>query len=167
MATSHPQQRRRPKVGLLAVQCAAILTGSLLLIVGVLGFVPGITANTDGLELAGPQSSAALFGVFEVSVAHNLMNVAVGVLGLVLARTFARARAYLLVGGLLYLGLWVYGLLVNHESTANFLPVNNADTWLHLGVGVTMVLFALTLAGTRVPTGAGGEVLLPPEQLPS
>jgi Domain of unknown function (DUF4383) len=160
MTTSHPRARRRPKVGLLAVQCAAILTGSLLLILGVLGFVPGITA-VDSLELAGPRSAAAVFGVFEVSVVHNLMNVAVGVLGLVLATTFARARAYLLVGGAFYLGLWGYGLLINHESAVNVLPVNNADNWLHFGLGVTMVVFALTLAGTRVPTGAGGEVLLP------
>jgi hypothetical protein len=42
------------------------------------------------------------------------------------------------------------------------LPLNNADNWLHLGIGVTMIVLALTLAGARVPTGSGGEILVPP-----
>ena len=162
MATSRPRLRRR-QTGLLAVQCAAILVGSILLIAGVLGFVPGITANLDSMRLAGPQSNAALFGIFSVSILDNLLNVAAGVVGLLLATTFARARAFLLIGGLLYLGLWVYGLLIDFDSSANVLPVNSADNWLHFGLGVSMVLLALTLAGTRVPTGARGEELLPPE----
>ena len=53
-----------------------------------------------------------------------------------LARTYAKARAYFLVGGLAYLGLWVYGLFIDRGSAANFVPVNNADNWLHFGLGV-------------------------------
>jgi Domain of unknown function (DUF4383) len=162
MTTSRPRLRRR-QIGLLAVQYAAILVASLLLILGVLGFVPGVTANLDALHLAGPQSNAALFGIFDVSILDNLLQVAVGVMGLLMATTFARARAFLVLGGLLYLGLWIHGLLINFDSPTNVLPVNQADNWLHLGFGVAMVLLALTLAGTRVPTGARGEVLLPPE----
>lgn len=162
MATSRPRLRRR-QIGLLAVQHATILVGSILLILGVLSFVPGITTNLDSLHLAGPQSDAALFGIFSVSILDNLLHVAMGVIGLLLAKTYARARAFLLIGGLLYLGLWVFGLLIDFDSSANVFPVNSADNWLNLGLGVTMVLLALTLAGTRVPTGARGEELLPPE----
>ncbi|MGB3481703.1 MAG: DUF4383 domain-containing protein [Mycobacterium sp.] len=162
MAVSRSRVRRRPQEGLLAVQCAAILVGSLLLIVGTLGFIPGITTGLDSLQLSGPRSEAAVFGVFEISVLHNLLNVAVGVAGLVLASSYARARAYLLLGGALYLGLWVFGLVIDHESPANVLPVNNADNWLHLGLGVAMVVLGLTLAGARLPRGARGEILVPP-----
>lgn len=165
MTTGHPRVRRRPQEGLLAVQCAAILVASLFLIAGVLGFVPGITSNLELLQFAGPRSGAAVFAVFEVSVLLNLIHVATGLAGLVLARTYARSRAFLLLGGLLYAGLAIYGFLINLESPVNVLPVNSADNWLHLGVGATMVIFALTLAGSRVPTGARGEVLVPPEEL--
>ncbi|AQA03891.1 hypothetical protein BVC93_17285 [Mycobacterium sp. MS1601] len=153
--------RRRPQVGLLAVQCASILVGALLLIVGVLGFVPGISSHVDGLRLAGPESATQLFGIFQTSILHNLIHVAVGVAGLVLATTYARSRAYLLAGGLLFLGFWVHGLTIDLSGPANVLPVDTADNWLNLGLGATMVIMALTLAGTRVPTGAGGEVLIP------
>lgn len=167
MTTSHPRLRRRPQIGLLAVQCAAILVASLFLIAGVLGFVPGLTSNLDALKVYGPESEAALFGVFEISVVANLFHIVMGVGGLLLASTYRRSRAYLLLGGLVILGLWVYGILVHHESPANLLPVNNADNWLHLGLGASMVILALTLAGARVPTGAAGEVLLPPDELPA
>jgi hypothetical protein len=163
MATSRARLRRRPQEGLLAVEGAAILVGSLFLIAGVLGFVPGVTSHLDDLQMAGPNSEAALFGVFEVSVLLNLIHVVVGVLGLLMARTYARSRAYLLLGGVAFLGLWVYGLLIDLNGPANVLPVNNAGNWLHLGLGATMVILALTLAGARVPTGARGEVLVPPE----
>lgn len=166
MTTSQPRMRRRPQIGLLAVQCAAILVGSLTLIAGVLGFVPGLTSNLDSLEVYGPESEAALFGIFEVSIVANLFHMLMGIGGLLLASTYRRSRAYLLLGGLVFLGLWVYGLLIDLNSPANVLPINNADNWLHLGFGATMVILAFTLAGSRVPTGAGGEVLLPPEELP-
>ena len=76
----------------------------------------------------------------------------IGVLGGVMARSYAAARAYFLGGGLVYLALWVHGLLIDHRSMANFVPVNNAANWLHLGFGVGMVLLGLTLAGQHDPT---------------
>ena len=60
-------------------------------------------------------------------------------LGVLMARTAPQARLFLLVGGIVYLVLWVYGLVIDHESTANFVPLNTADNWLHLALGVAMV----------------------------
>ncbi|OBA89910.1 hypothetical protein A5662_23475 [Mycobacteriaceae bacterium 1482268.1] len=137
---------------LMAVQGAALLVAAAFLIAGVLGFIPGVTAHYDRLLWLGHHSGAQLFGVFAVSGLHNLVHVMFGVAGLAMARTYAMARAYLLVGGLAYLGLWVYGLLIDHGSPANFVPVNNADNWLHFGLGVGMVLLGLTLAGQHDPT---------------
>ena len=81
-----------------------------------------------------------------------MVHLVFGVAGLLMARTYATARAYLLVGGLVYLGLWVYGLLIDHGSPANFVPVNSADNWLHLGLGAVMLLLGVTLAGQHDPT---------------
>ena len=61
--------------------------------------------------------------------------------------------------GLFYLALWLYGSL--SERPREILPLNGADNWLHLGVGGVMVVLGLTLAASRVPTGADGEVLIP------
>ncbi len=65
---------------------------------------------------------------------------ATGVLGVLAARTSAAARSFLLiVGGVIYLVLWIYGLVNGRSSGANFVPVNNADNWLHLVLGVVMI----------------------------
>jgi hypothetical protein len=66
-----------------------------------------------------------------------------------LARTTSAARAFLIGGGLIYAALWLYGLIIDHGSTANFVPVNTADNWLHLALAVVMVGL-----GLAAPAGA-------------
>jgi hypothetical protein len=136
----------------MAVQAAALLVGAVLVGVGLLGFIPGVTTDYDRLEWAGHQSGAKLFGLFVVSGLHNIVHLTLGVLGFVMARSYAAARAYFLGGGLVYLALWVHGLLIDHGSAANFVPVNSSANWLHFGLGIAMVLLGLTLAGQRDPT---------------
>ncbi len=153
----------RPYKGLLAVQSAAILVASVFLLLGILGFTPGITDHLDALRPLSPQSGALLFGIFQVSILQNLIHLALGVAGLLLARSFAAARLYLLLGGLLSLGMWLYGLLIGPHSAANLAAFNDAGNWLHFAFGVAMIVLGLTLAGSRVPTGERGEMLLPPE----
>jgi arginine exporter protein ArgO len=128
------------------VQLAAAAVGAVFLLVGILGFVPGVTANYDQLTFAGHESGALLLGVFAVSILHNLVHVAFGVAGLVLARTRSGAKNYLIVGGAVYAVLWLYGLLIDHGSAANFVPVNGADNWLHLVLAVAMIALGVLLA---------------------
>ncbi len=128
------------------VQSFALFVGAVFLLVGVLGFVPGITANYGELTFAGPHSGALLFGVFAVSVLHNLVHLLFGVAGLLAARSAGTARGFLVVGGGVYLVLWVYGSATGEHMAPNFLPFNTADNWLHLGLGAGMVL--LGIAGT-------------------
>ena len=118
---------------------AAAVTGVVFLLVGVAGFIPGITTDYDALSVAGPDSEAKLLGIFEVSVLHNIVHLLFGVAGLAAAKTASSARWYLVGGGALYLVLWVYGMVIDLDSDANFVPVNTADNWLHFGLGVGMV----------------------------
>ncbi|WP_084469051.1 DUF4383 domain-containing protein [Nocardiopsis trehalosi] len=131
----------------------AAVVGAVFLLVGILGFVPGVTTGYDTLRFAGHHSEAALFGVFQVSVLHNIVHLLFGVLGLGAAAVGAgAARAYLFGGGAVYLVLWVYGLVVGHDSAANFVPVNAADNWLHLVLGLGMVcLGAVARRGRGAP----------------
>ena len=150
------------RVTLVAAQGAAVGVAAVFLAIGVAGFVPGLTSRLDHLQWLGHHdggATAQLFGVFDTSVVHNLLHLGSGVAGLMFARTYQRARVFLIGGGLIYLGLWLYGVL--GEATRQVLPLNEADNWLHLGVGAVMVVLGLTLAGSRVPTGAEGELLIP------
>ncbi|MFE3453107.1 DUF4383 domain-containing protein [Nonomuraea sp. NPDC059194] len=143
--------RRKPTAGS-PVQLAALVVGAVFVLVGILGFVPGITTHYGDLGFAGHQSGAMLLGVFQVSVLHNVVHLLFGVAGLVLSRSWAGARGYLIGGGIIYLLLWLYGLLVDQESAANFVPVNMADNWLHLVLGIGMVAMGYLLSKSRVTT---------------
>ncbi|MBF6331617.1 DUF4383 domain-containing protein [Nocardia transvalensis] len=130
------------------VRTAALVVGALFLLVGILGFIPGITTDYDDMSWAGHHSDAKLFGLFNVSVLHNIVHLVFGVAGLLMARAQSTARTFLIGGGVIYLALWVYGLVVDEDSNANFLPVNNADNWLHFGLGAAMVILGLLLPGS-------------------
>jgi hypothetical protein len=137
------------------VRTAALVVSVVFLLVGVLGFVPGVTTNYDTMTFAGHHSDALLLGVFQVSVLHNIVHLLFGVAGLALARTARGARAYLIGGGAIYLILWLYGLVVGEDVAADFVPLNGADDWLHLGLGIGMIaLGLLTTRRTDRPLGS-------------
>ena len=132
----------------------AMATGAVFLLVGILGFVPGITTDYDSLEFAGHESGAELLGIFQVSILHNVVHLLFGVAGLALARQVGTAIGYLIGGGIVYLALWIYGLVVPHGHDANFVPLNSADNWLHLVLGVGMV--GMGFAAQRALRGSIG-----------
>jgi hypothetical protein len=130
-----------------AVQTTALAVAVVFLLVGVLGFIPGITTDYGSMTFAGHDSGAKLLGVFEVSVLHNIVHLLFGLAGIAMARTVSGARLYLIGGGAIYLVLWLYGLVVGQDSAANFVPLNPADDWLHLVLGLGMI--GLGLLTTR------------------
>jgi hypothetical protein len=138
-----------PTAGRAPVQQAALAVGVLFLLVGVLGFIPGITTHYDMMTFAGHHSEAKLLGVFNVSVLHNIVHLLFGVLGLALAKTFTGARNYLIGSGVIYGVLWLYGLLVDQHSGANFVPLNTADNWLHFVLAAGMLALGVLLGRTR------------------
>ena len=122
-----------------SVQLVSGIFGAVFLLVGILGFVPGITQDLDTIMFAGHHSQAVLLGIFQVSVLHNIVHLLFGIIGLLGLRSRGLARAFLIVGGIVYAVLWIYGLVVPMESMGNFVPLNTADNWLHFVLAVAMV----------------------------
>lgn len=141
MSTSVVSNRRT------AVQVAATVVGAVFLLVGVLGFIPGITSGS-GLGFAGHHSDAYLLGLFQVSVLHNVVHLLFGIAGLALGRSAAGSKGFLVWGGAIYLVLFVYGLVFGGESAGNFVPLNAADNGLHLLLGLGMLVIGLVLGRT-------------------
>ncbi|MFI6430708.1 DUF4383 domain-containing protein [Rhodococcus oryzae] len=142
----------------LPVQKAALVFALVFVTVGLLGFVPGVT--TDYAMLAPAHDShAELFGVFEVSVLNNVVHLVFGVVGVASCRWVGASALFLVLGGIINLLFWVYGLIVDEESGADFLPTNPADYWLHFGLGLAMI--AVFFATPRLGTTAATDPHLP------
>lgn len=134
------------------IQKVALIVGIVFLVVGLAGFIPGLTQSSESLQAAGSGSEALLLGVFQVSVLHNIVHLAFGIAGVALAGRARASRFYLIIGGLVYLVVWIYGLLAVGNDQLNFLPVNNADNWLHLALAIGMVLLGIFVSREpRVP----------------
>jgi hypothetical protein len=148
-ASSTSTIRRSPSL----VNTAAMIVGVVFILVGILGFIPGITTHYGDLTFAGHGSGAKLLGIFQVSVLHNIVHLLFGLAGIAAGRAASSAaRSYLVGGGVIYLVLWIYGLVIDKASSANFVPVNNADNWLHLLLGVGMIALGLAFGRTATST---------------
>ena len=117
----------------------ALIVGAVFLLVGVLGFIPGITTNYDDMTFASHDGGTALLGIFQVNILHNVVHLLFGVLGLVAAKAAGPARTYLIAGGATYLVVWLYGILIEKDGAANIININGADNALHLFLGLGML----------------------------
>src|ERR671932_624895 len=117
------------------VQSLAALVGAVFLAVGVLGFIPGITTHYGDMSFAGHGSGAQLLGIFQVSILHNIVHLLFGVVGIALAKAPDTARTFLIGGGVVYLALWLLGIV----GGADWVPVDTPDNWVHFVLGLGMV----------------------------
>ena len=124
-----------------ALQTAALVVSALFVILGIAGFIPGITQNAPG-DFMGENSPGSIFDAFQTSILHNLVHLLFGVVGIVLARTWDGARKFLIGGGLVYLVLWLIGML----SAMDWLPADVTDHWLHFVLGLVMLALGLVLS---------------------
>lgn len=105
----------------------ALLFGAVLVLVGLLGFVPQFVSD-DGL----------LLGVFGVNALHNVVHVLTGLLGLVLGYYAGGASLFNKVGGVLYLLVFVVGTVAVAFGSGLFLNLNWADNLLHLALALVV-----------------------------
>jgi len=139
------------------IRLTAGIVGVVFLLLGIAGFIPGVTTNLDQLKWAGDASAAMLFGLFQTSVLHNAINLLFGVVGVASAPFPRVARQYLFWGGVVQVIIWVFGLYAADQPGANFLPIDNAGVWLHLGMAVVMILLGLFVGRDRSRRSVGSH----------
>ncbi len=130
------------------LQLAARLFGAIFLIVGIGGLIPGITTHYGDLtsfDGAGAQE----IGFVGVNILGNAVYLFYAVAGFALSSSWESARTYFLGGGLIYLVLWLYGLIIDESSGANILGLDRAANWLHFLLGLAMLRIGVVLGRHR------------------
>jgi hypothetical protein len=150
------RQRARPQ----PAQLLAAAVGIVYVVGGAVGLI-----RTGFGDFTGSAHAPLL--MFGVNPLHNVVHVAVGVLGLLMAMTLISARLFgwllFVVFGLLFVwGLMVIGVVPNVVARyGNPLNLNGADNWLHVvtaAVGLVIALLpTLLTSAPAVSTTTGGR----------
>jgi Domain of unknown function (DUF4383) len=110
------------------VKSAAILFGLVFLLVGILGFVPGVTKDE------------MLLGIFHVNLAHNVVHLASGVVFLLCGMAGASASsAFFKIFGIVYALVAVLGFIKGDALLLGLISNNTATTWLHVVLAAVML----------------------------
>ena len=109
-------------------QVYALVIGLTLVVAGIAGFFYSASFSAgDGTE------RDAVLGILDVNGWHNLVHIASGAIGLLVAASYGGARVYALGLGAVYLVVAVLGFIAgNGDEIFNLIPVNTEDNFLHL-----------------------------------
>ena len=110
-----------------------MLFGIVFLAVGILGFVPGVTSDVNGMPM--------LLGIFMVNTAHSIVHIASGAVFLIASMSGAgAARLWFQLFGIVYAIVAVLGFMTPNGMLLGVISNNPADTYLHVGLAVAMLL---------------------------
>jgi hypothetical protein len=122
------------------LKTAAILFGIVFLLVGVLGFVPGITTTGQ-----------MLLGIFHVNAVHNIVHLLSGAVALITGLTStAAARMYFRVFGIVYALVAILGFFIGNGLLLGLISNNMADTWLHVLIALVALALGFVVQDTSL-----------------
>jgi hypothetical protein len=122
-------------------QTFARIYGIVFLIVGVGGFIPGLTQPHDHPNVTMQAGSGMELGLFPVNALHNIVHILFGAWGLFAARTIDAARGYARVVAIAYGVLTLMGLIPATNTTFGLVPIYGHDVWLHALLAVVAAYF--------------------------
>lgn len=137
----------------------AQIFGLIYLLVGILGFIPvppilDSPGTVQGLLAPFQPFNGFLLGLFAVNWLHNVVHIAIGVAGLASYRSAAGARSYAIGVGVLYLLLFVIGLIL--PTVFGLVPLFGVgDLGLHLVSGAVALAIGLASPTSGRSTAAG------------
>lgn len=103
----------------------AVLFGIIFVVIGVLGFVPGVTTN------------GMLLGLFHVNLLHNVVHLLSGAVALYAGNYSEDAsRKFFQIFGVVYGIVAVLGFYYGPQDILGVLANNNYDTGLHVVIAL-------------------------------
>lgn len=111
--------------------------GVLVLALGVLGLVPGVTTNYSGMGFF--RSEAHLFGLFTSSVVTASLQILFGLTILAFSGSPRQGHKTVAWVAIAYVVAALAGVGMVENSPSPVLPVNAASNWLHLVLGLVIL----------------------------
>ena len=124
------------------VRTFALIFGIIYLLVGILGFIPGLSTHpADAPHLTIESGHGYLLGFFPVNILHNIVHLVIGLAGLLASRSVSGARLYAKILAVAYILLAILGLIPATQTTFGLIPIHGNDVWLHALSGLIAAYF--------------------------
>ena len=121
----------------------AVVFGAILVVVGILGFVPAVTPG------------GKLLGVFDVNTPHNIVHLATGAVGIAMGMASEQASAlFFKIFGVVYALVAAAGFFYGDRPLLGIVSNNMADTWLHVAIAVLALYLGFGMKSSP-PASAG------------
>jgi len=117
----------------MATRNFALVMGLLYIMVGLLGFFPGLVTApaTDAPHMSLDTGYGYLMGLFPINVLHNLVHLGVGLWGLSAYRSMPGSFGFARGLAIFYGALTIMGLIPGLNTTFGLIPIFGHDVWLH------------------------------------
>ena len=131
------------------------IIGAVLLLAGLVGMLEDHSFDTESSSEL-PLNGNKLVGL-EVNGWHNLVHIGSGLLLILLATKRASAKTAALAFGVVYLVVAAIGF-IDGNDVLGFMPVNTADNFLHLGLGLAGLVAGLVSRADDRPRAAREDI---------
>lgn len=134
----------------------ALIFGVLYILVGILGFIPGLSTHTADMPHPSVETGHGyLMGMFPINILHNIVHLIIGLAGVLASRSVGGARLYAQALAVVYGLLAVLGLIPGTNMTFGLIPIHGADVVLHAVSALIAAYFGFV---ARDDTGAPARV---------
>jgi len=131
---------------------AALVLGIVLIILGVLALIPGVTVapRVDAPPLHWHAGYGYFLGLFPTNVLLNFLRIALGIGGVVCSLRLLWARGYLRVMTVVTFAAVWFGIIPGLRTLGGFMPLYGNEVWFHL---VLLAIVAFYDLGWAVKIG--------------
>ncbi|HEX8286366.1 MAG TPA: DUF4383 domain-containing protein [Pyrinomonadaceae bacterium] len=141
------------------IKTFALIFGILYVLVGVLGFIPGLSTHpADPQHLAVETGYGHLMGLFPINILHNIVHLAIGAWGILASRSIGGARFFAQALAIVYGLLAVMGLIPGLNTTFGLVPIYGNDVWLHALSALIAAYFGFIARADGAPNVSANRV---------
>jgi len=127
----------------MGVRYYALTFGIIYLLFSIAGFIYGLNSPppeyASGLVVT--SGYGYLFGLFPVNILHSLINLIIGVWGILVFRSAMASRVYAQVLTFVFGALLIMGMIPGLNTIFGLIPLDGNNTWLHGISGLISIYF--------------------------
>lgn len=126
-----------------SVRRFSMIFGIIYIVVGIAGFIPALLQPPpgDSPQLAVNALHGHLLGLFPVNVLHTIVHLAIGLWGVIAAKSTGTAVTFARSLAIIYGILAIMGLIPGLNTTFGLIPLHGHDIWLHAGSALIAAYF--------------------------